>query len=551
MSKIMNKFFLLIFLFFHSAWACELQEDEIVYTFKINENNANQFDISVELIGDDSGKTKMVFPWGEINPYLVDSNISFSIDGNSQTVPLSGSSLTVIHNPNTKLKFSYSVLDDKKASSAKTPFIQDDFFTFCSGVTLIHPDINFYKKIKLTFDFSGIDEEYKILSSLGISRKLTVNKTLNDLYFLQFTGVKEKLAAYDAGNAVLYIVEHGHWPELMEEKPSDIFMKILNYQRNEMEDGDFPYYVATINQQPEGVPAKLIFGLHNKNHLYISFPDGPSYKLDRVKYAMVHEIFHGWLGNKISLPVSESMPNKWFSEGFTEHFSMLFSKKGNFIGEEMYLSRLNDWAKEYSSNIYRTASNQLYAKLDNWTIPENQFENARGFFLAQWFVEMLKEKNMHPDSIKFFIKALVSETYDKKLMFSEEMFWSTFDKFFDADFKALVDKHIHNGELMTLPPIEGYILQEKDMEVIDVGFDIIESIKTGKITGLKPESPAVESGLKENAIYENHMVIYESLDTLKVYVMQNINDKSEVVSYVAERVNKKIPQYVKINPTVL
>src|SRR5690606_28114456 len=150
--------------------------------------------------------------------------------------------IEVLHKPHAAFKILYSIEHDKNVTIVQSPYIQHDFFTFYSAMTLIHPGNNLDKKIKSTFDFSSMNEEYEVYSSLGIGEKFVVNMTLDDLYYLQFTGTKTKASIHELNSYRLHVIEHGYWPQISDETPASIFTKILHFLRDEMGDYDFPYY---------------------------------------------------------------------------------------------------------------------------------------------------------------------------------------------------------------------------------------------------------------------------------------------------------------------
>lgn len=537
-----------MFAFLHNAWAQQLQQNEIIYTFSQPKDVTDQLDVTVEFLGDDYGRTQVITPWIGFSPYLGDNIFTFDIV-NGQKVLGQGLNYTdYLHYPGEKFSVNYSVFHDKTVGDVTAPYIQKDFFSVDPTRFLIHPNIDRDKKIKFTFDFSALDEEYKIFTSFGIGKKITVESTLNHLYASRLVGTKIQPSCYDVNGFLLHVIENGSWPKLEEKVPAGMLAGLIKFQREVMDDYDFPYYIAIVNQQPNDVPLKNINGAHDMNILSLSLPDVPKDELDIITYTMVHEVFHGWLGNKIIFPISLNESYQWFYEGFTDYCTMSLARAANLISDEMYLNRLNHYAKEYYTEIYRHASNELYSNINKQFkhLNHSHFNNAKGFFLAQWFFTMVKEKNMSDNSIKLFIKELVALTYDKKQIFSEEIFWEAFYKFFNDDFKELIDKHIVNGELMTLPPIDGFLIQDENMKIVDLGFDVVETIKAERLIGLRENSAAFKAGLKENAICINHLIHCENGKIVRIGVTQKIDDEPHTISYDAEYIDAKIPQYVKL-----
>ncbi len=534
----------LLFFFAKALFSQELQKNEIKYSFQFNSENC--LNVNAEFIGDASGETNIIAPWEAYN-HLKENNIQYNVEGGMRVLNANVSNTKVAHNPNAKFKLNYNLCYDTSVSNAHLPVIQDEFFSFYSTNVLVYPSVNLDKKLKFIFDFSSLPKNNKVFSSFGEGRKIEVNKNIAEILFSQFVGGGIHPSIINIKNKPIYLIEHGEWSFFKDKSAQTIIKDLSVFQRNEMQDYDFPFYVITLIKQPDSVPFKTISGVHTKNSLTLTFPDGKIEKFPKVLYVLSHELFHNWLGSKIEVPLNLRNKYRWFFEGFTDYLALKMAKDGGFITNEQYADILNFHIVDYYSSILNTIPNALYARLNNQSVGNYNFIQTRGHLLALAFSELLKDKNLPDDTIKVFINSLIQTSSENNNKLTEEAFWHCFDKYFDPDFKGLVKKHIFNGEMIMPPAIEGFHFIEKEIDVVEPGFNIIETINKGKLTKISKKSPAFQSGLVENATFKTYKLANDNLNNPQLCVVLQINHEDKEIQFKPEFKKVKIYQYSSVS----
>ena len=474
--------------------------------------------------------------------HLGEKNIQYNAVGGIRVLENNINNLKFAHGPSAKFIVNYDLCHNESSSNIRLPVIDNDFFSFYSPNTLLYPNIDSQKKINITFDFSSLPKDHKVFSSFGEGNIINVNKKIADAFFSQFIAGNVNPSIINIANKKIYLVEHGTWSFFNKRSAHSLIKDLINYQRTQMQDDNFPYYLVTLIKQSDKVAFKTISGIHAKNSLSLTFPDGPQEKFTRVLYILSHELFHNWIGSKMEIPVALRNEYRWFFEGFTDYLALKMAKEGGFIDDAQFLQILNLHIEDYYSSVLHTMPNALYGKLNNIGDISFNFIQTRGHLLALIFAEMLQKKGLDDNTIQLFVTHLIQESSKKDNQLTPEVFWNTFDHYFDNDFKVLVNKHIHEGEEISLPSLKGFNITKKIIEVVDPGFDLVNTIDTGKVIGKHKKSPAFQAGLFEGANFKAYRVIENGGNKELLIIIQQ--DKvMKQIAYKPKLIKKKISLY--------
>lgn len=518
--------------------ASSLQSDEIVYTFKKSSSD-HCINIKTEFQGEKNGETLVVIPWKSHN-HISPSYFQCDKQDGLRVVEVSPSLIKLAHAPDAKISLTYDMCYNDKVSNIELPVIEKDFFSLYAKETLIYPNKDLKENLKVTFDFSSFPNDRKVYSNFGEDKIVKVTKTIPDILFSQFVGTNVSPSIIKVKNQNIILIEHGKWSFFNKKEAKAVVKDLIQFQRNAVNDHDFPFYLITFIKQSDKVPPS-ISGTHAKNSLFLTFPDGPQEKFFKILYTMSHEFFHNWLGSKIEIPLEMRSQYRWFFEGFTDYFALQLAREGKFITDEQFLAILNFHLENYYSSLLSSLPNATYTKMRNGGDERYDFIQTRGHLLALQFNALLMKKNMPSNTMLSFIKDLALEASKNNQKLSEKIFWTNFNRYFDSDFKTLVDKYALAGEIIPLPHIPGFNLSPKMVNVIDPGFNLVETFNQVKIKGLDPKSAAAKAGLTENTPFLNYHFANDASSKFSVFTA--INNQAIETSYLPNVMQKKIMLY--------
>ena len=289
----------------------------------------------------------------------------------------------------------------------------------------------------------------------------------------------------------------------------DGIKKIVRHQKSQLEEklNDKNLVIFKENKDlPEGEVAASkwlnVILLQANLSTYEKYPE-------RVLAAFSHEHMHIWFSERLSS--ADKIYPRWFFEGFNDYFSLKAVHALNLISTQYYLDYLNgfilcnhfspgafipsdkieeDYEKSPLLFFQPYARGHLFAiELDYLlrTHSGNKINLTVLFKDYFKYINNLKGEKSHKN--KFSIRALDSLIYQKM------------GASFAAQYLALKQKHIINGEAITLSskalwPLFDY--SEVDAADNDFSFDFYKTITSGVITGVQKNSLAYKNGLRNH-----------------------------------------------------
>jgi predicted metalloprotease with PDZ domain len=258
----------------------------------------------------------------------------------------------------------------------------------------------------------------------------------------------------------------------------------------------------------------------------------PDVKLaDGILQTISHEYLHKWLGTTLMNPGPDES-HKWFSEGFTDYYSLKILYTIGILSKDDYLKQLNKNIMEYYlSPKFKSANSEIIGKYwsdENWRL----LSYRRGLSIA--FMLDSKVMENKTSSLDDLIRTLYHQSAPS-MLFSDSLFNNLVIRFTAKDVLAAISE-ANNGhnELLTSQLLSNkiYPVAIKEVSRFEMGFDLKQSITAKTIVGLRPGSNAEKAGLKENMKITS--LNYKS------------NSQSPVTVGVIENGEKKLITYIPI-----
>src|SRR5579872_4343789 len=548
----------LVLLFLTSLCTGAAGQTEQIATYvlspELTDGAIKALDVTIHLSASSSGVTRLDLPskspssselWRNLRSINVDGALSVADDGPAVRVIRAA--------PGARLTISYRVVSaydhDPGADSFDTyqPTILQRWFWAYGEALFAEPEGN---ASKVRFDWNG-PPELPFASSLQRGPGETI--TFDDLTQSVAVGGAD-LHITDTGpsGARIRVAIIGAYDDFSSSTFSDVAVRTISAERDFWKDGEGPFLVAlapldrTVGRRSSRGEGR------NGAFAIMATPDIP---FDSLKTTIAHEYFHNWnpglLGGMYA--GDEEPAAYWFSEGFTDYYARRLLLRAGLIGLEEFVAAWNQMLLDYGESKAQNAPNSAIVK-NFWTDPEiEKLPYQRGALLAAIWEQRLELQSTGRISIDDIMRAMrASVARGDKTAKSPELFVETAETF-GLDVASDVQHKIRDGETITLPPnVFGPCLAVSSVTIaaFDRGFDNTATLKSGMISGVRPDSNAYAAGLR------NGMTLISKAagrfgDSRVPYVLRVKDSGAErLISYKPEGTTKVSFQQIELPPTL-
>jgi predicted metalloprotease with PDZ domain len=259
-----------------------------------------------------------------------------------------------------------------------------------------------------------------------------------------------------------------------------------------------------------------------------------------------HEYFHNWIGSSGLKNPNPDEAYKWFSEGFTDYYSLKLLNKTGGITNADFIKKLNEDIREYYlSPHFNADSLSIIGKY--WTDADwRQLPYRRGLTIALTLDLKIQEKNS-----TLSLDDLMKELYEQSkpsLFFSTTLFEKLVLKYGGQETLDDVHRAIHGqNETLTKALLNNKIFKTSQLhihQIFDIGFDLTASIREKRIIGLEPGSNAEKAGLREGTPITGVVAGLRNNNTEKPGKVEVIfNNKKQWISFMPVAiVDLQVPQ---------
>lgn len=397
--------------------------------------------VKLEFNGNQNGITEIKIPtkiWGhDLNKQIMNIEV---IGKNT----LLKNHKIINHAPYEKINLSYDIVNFNGASLYRYFYsrIQEEGFFLLNDFALVSPKITNHCKVKLRFHTEKENSIYFAAENLKSGNEITIP-------FQEFDG-----GIILAGNNkfVNYYINDNHTKILFynvshnnSNKIKKISDQIVRSQQNfcncETKTGIFVFLEQ--NTKHQSYRGTLL-----KNGVVIVLIPK---KIDDLffKNLISHENFHKFIGSEkyIRFNTKNEFEHKWFSEGFTDYFSLLINRDSRLITELEYLKSYEVIFRRYINSEFR---NLTYKELCSQYWKNQHMQKIiydRGHIMAKKLDEEIREvSNKTLKDVLCRLIQLFKE--DKKLMFSKELFIKTTREVTGYDLSSKINNLIDGRELL-------------------------------------------------------------------------------------------------------
>ena len=228
-----------------------------------------------------------------------------------------------------------------------------------------------------------------------------------------------------------------------------------------------------------------------------------------------HEFFHAWNVERIRpegiFHPDYSQPNHttllWLSEGVTSYYGGLSLVRSGLVKESKYLSGWARTIRSYKNSYGYTVTPVSEVSWESWAksfgAPPNTFYSfyAKGNILGLLLDLEIRHHTKNDKSLDDVFRYLNVNFAKKDRGFREDDLLKAIKKVSGKDFGNFFDKHVYGTETIDWNKFLDYaglkLVEEKDEKTPDVylGISTRGDDKQAKISNVRPDSPAYQSGL--------------------------------------------------------
>lgn len=524
------------------------QPSHIKYEFHKQDSISLLMTLSFNL--DQTGKAVLHLPseWaGQRNLYQAISQLHAASTVTRLDTTAKPNEYTISGEPGKKVSISYLLKQDRHGPLRYPlyfrPVFRNGIFYFEGYSGLVYPDIAEEHRFRCSIVYTGFDNDEFTGNSFysGIRRK-TFTTTINNLLNSFFCAGRYRSKSVKINGNRLTMAVTGKFP-FSDEVGFEGISRIVAEERNFWKSKGSKYFFTVLLPMDD-------HGNYGGTAHYQSFSlfQSPDLKVEDGFLPLVsHEYFHNWLGGELTMP-EPSEVYKWFSEGFTDYYSLKLLWAASLISPETFIAKLNAKIRAYYLSPYFNKSNQdIVGKY--WSDPQMRtLSYERGLTIAFLLDNQISEKG------RVSLDNLMYELYHQRKQQQQPFKKAAFDRLIlkyadSATLKIVDESNAGNNELLTQAI---FALKNRNVspvivdKVFDLGFDQPASKAAKKIAGLKEHSNAAKAGLKEDMELTGEFSYYNNNPEKPAKVGTIQSGRKIMIEFMpSAQVNILIPQITK------
>ncbi|RNC88013.1 MAG: hypothetical protein ED556_02150 [Winogradskyella sp.] len=506
--------------------------------------SANALKVKTSFQPNSTGETILLFQdkaWGQDSLHNVIKDIKLASENGKIEVNRDSGWYSITHPKNLDvLEVEYTISQDTEGElttrNTYRPIIQEDYFHLFSHNFFMLPK-HIIKDSEDNFNVNlswyNFPDDYKIANSFGSNQHIQVinNVSEEEFHTAVFVGGDFRVHNIDVkGNDVAFIIR-GEWEVFQDSTIVNVLKATVGAQRDFWQDHSQDYFAVTMiptvqerGSSFQGSGLTNSFATNASNNEYL--------EVEGLVYLFNHELQHNWTGHIIKNDDEEKQ--YWFSEGFTEYYTLKNIAKANIYGldESNFIKEFNQFIKElYTSPVKEMPNSEM--TYDNfWSGKEGiqKLPYRRGALFAFYLDNKIKKDTNGEKSLDDLLLNFKEDALKTGQKIDHEYFVKTANKYLKEDLKSFFDQHIEKGQLFNLEEIYqsfGFEFDSKT-KVYDLGFKFSEDRKS--IAEIDNSSEAYKAGLREGDAFKSISYFRNAIDYKAEFTVLR-GEKEIAVSY--------------------
>jgi predicted metalloprotease with PDZ domain len=451
---------------------------------------------------------------------------------------------TILDKPFSPVQFSYDLCPVDPARDLRTSIIDKEyiFLDFLSALIFPSEMTNWKEKWDIEFELKNLPAHFNFYSSYPIeNKKIKITETWPRFLHTALWATKNVATSIIVNKKqvdFIYIGEN----KKKRKKLEIITKKLMIEQRKFWQDDDFKQYSAIFLDNELQKSRGNLIGKNATCFFSYLVDDLEKEKADTI-HQISHELFHAWLGDKISFaPYPSDLT--WFVEGFTDYYGQKLAQKSGLLSSKEVKEIFNRQILAYYQLPIKNETQETFLSSGYKDPMYYSLNLLKGYFIAAWLDRL---KNPKGDALMPLILREILATYSKQaeenLMISKELVFEVFSKYISEDEMFLINSIIVYGKTIEFTPnfTMGEITKLKEKKVPDFGFDLNELITNRTIKNLKSDSAAFRAGLRnEMKVLDHNFRLIKTNQEIKLQALTK--QGSQEFYYFPEIKVIKVPQ---------
>lgn len=327
------------------------------------------------------------------------------------------------HSPGKRIRVLYEVLDLQDSTQlfyqycCYKPILHKTYFHLQSGHLLAPPEDYWSSpadRQMIQLRWLGFPPDWMLHNSFGPGKSQTVSLTNAEFNVAIFVGGDFRRHRFEVRGKPVYLLTRGQWSQFSDDTLVNLLRRTVEGHRGFWNDFNDSIYTVTflpIDDAPWTETSKTTsVGGSGLTNSFLSFAtDNPGVKYELIRYIWVHELMHRWIGTKIQNAAEEKQ--YWFSEGFTEYFTLKNSLRYGLIDVPEFLQGLNQFSSEHYSSPNRKMPNDSMTYQHFWNGGKEweKLPYRRGCLYAFYLDNQIRARGKGKHNLDQMMRSMLAE----------------------------------------------------------------------------------------------------------------------------------------------
>ncbi len=402
--------------------------------------------------------------------------------------------------------------------------LMPDYLELTGDNALVHPKLPADATITVHFDWKNLPAGWVLATSFGSSsdsdnRCQSYSGKWSAVQHALFVAGVFRLHHFRIGTQPAVIAIRDRWTFSDEEAIADI-QEAVSVVRDFWHDHNFPYFLVTLKQFDNDSGSGDGSAFTNAFWLYLSRKDSIS---DQMQ-VLIHETFHIWDPRRMgpSSTAENWKAIEWFREGFVSYYGYLLALRASFIQLPAYLESVNR---------------------DLRLFPGSRSAYVRGRIIALWLDWQIRNDSGGKRSLDTVMHDMVNEASQP---LTETRIIEAAARYLSPASRTELVRVIQPDSPASLredvlgPCAHGSMDQ---VSKFDLGFDLGSSTAAGSITGVEPDGPAFQAGLRNGQRLSGRLSVYNNQPETAAIVTVQTSDGPKAIEYYPRGKSIAVMQY--------
>jgi len=461
------------------------------YQFSYQPGPNPMMKITLTAPADSSGTTIFSYPdqsWGQDS--LQNAIQQLEMMGQGQIERKRDSGWLVIEHPKEldSLQFSYTLVQDFQGPPATKdvyrPIIDSSYFQLFGHHLFAFPkdfqdnDTRFDARL----DWTNVPEAISLQNSFGSQQRVQELKGIDPSFFTETVhfGGDYRIHEIDIEGNTVALAIRDQWLVFSDSTMVAVLKATVQAQRDFWKDHTQQYFSVSIiptaeqrgsSYQGTGLPQAFATAASNNKDL----------DAEGLVYLFNHELQHKWTGQTLKNENEEEQ--YWFSEGFTDYYTMKNIAKNNIyeLDGNFFIKSFNQAVRNLYQSPVRAAPNSEINYDNFWSDRHySKLPYYRGTVFAG-YLDMLINKDSNGEQSLDDVMHDLLQHKDKKI--NREHFLNTVNKYTAESVDSFFDRHIEQGVLFDLQAIYKLfdLSYQSKSEVFDLGYKRDEALMISEV----------------------------------------------------------------------